>query len=600
MKYPAWHLMMLVCLVSIALFANQATALDRVRFVISGSDTVLAQELRTASLVGSAFNQQRLEPRDILSAALADYGRLLDTLYANGHYGGVIRIRIDGREAATLPLLSVPARMREIVIAVDPGPAFKFGRAAISPLVSGSDLPAELQIGQPARSVAIGNAVKSAVDNWRDAGHAKAKPVAQRVIADHQASTLSTEIKLDQGPQIRFGDLVVISPSAVRNHRIKRIAGLPKGTVYSPATLARMATRLRRAGAFSSVSFTEAETLGPNDIMDINLALADEAPRRFGFGAEISSLEGLNLNGFWLHRNLFGGAERFRLDANIDNIAGQTGGIDFVIGARIDIPAALGPDTKVFALTNVEHLNEPDFISNLIAIGGGVDWYLSNQLEVETGARYINSRTTDSFGNRVFSLLTAPVSLSLDRRNAPLDPTNGYFLKIEVTPFIGISGTASGLRSYVDGRIYRGFGADNRTVLAARLQFGSIAGAGITRVHPGFLFYSGGQGTVRGQPYKSLAVDLGGGSEIGGRSFIGLSLEARAAVTDTIGAVAFLDAGYIGAESFFNRSGKWHSGAGLGLRYKTGIGPIRFDLALPLGGNTGAGLQIYLGIGQTF
>lgn len=71
-------------------------------------------------------------------------------------------------------------------------------------------------------------------------------------------------------------------------------------------------------------------------------------------------------------------------------------------------------------------------------------------------------------------------------------------------------------------------------------------------------------------------------------------------MTDSIGVVAFYDAGYIGAESFYDGSGEWHSGAGLGVRYQTGIGPIRFDIATPVGGETSDGIQIYIGIGQAF
>ena len=41
-------------------------------------------------------------------------------------------------------------------------------------------------------------------------------------------------------------------------------------------------------------------------------------------------------------------------------------------------------------------------------------------------------------------------------------------------------------------------------------------------------------------------------------------------------------------------------GAGLGLRYDTGFGPIRFDVATPVAGDTGDGVQIYIGIGQAF
>ncbi|MCE8438666.1 BamA/TamA family outer membrane protein, partial [Rhodovulum sulfidophilum] len=113
------------------------------------------------------------------------------------------------------------------------------------------------------------------------------------------------------------------------------------------------------------------------------------------------------------------------------------------------------------------------------------------------------------------------------------------------------------------------------------------------------LFFSGGGGTVRGQPYQSLAVDLPNGDRIGGRSFIGLSGEARVGVTRAIQMVAFYDAGFVGPDSWVS-DGDWQSGAGLGLRYDTGIGPIRFDVAAPVDGDTGDGVQFYIGIGQAF
>ena len=104
---------------------------------------------------------------------------------------------------------------------------------------------------------------------------------------------------------------------------------------------------------------------------------------------------------------------------------------------------------------------------------------------------------------------------------------------------------------------------------------------------------------MRGQPYQSLGVDLGGGQRTGGKAFFGASSELRARVTDKIGVVGFVDAGYIGANGFSD-SGDWHAGAGLGLRYDTGIGPLRLDVAAPISGSTGDGVQIYIGIGQAF
>ena len=102
---------------------------------------------------------------------------------------------------------------------------------------------------------------------------------------------------------------------------------------------------------------------------------------------------------------------------------------------------------------------------------------------------------------------------------------------------------------------------------------------------------------MRGQPYQSLGVQ-NGARRTGGTTFIGLAGEMRADLRGNFGAVAFYDAGFVGAESF--KDGAWHSGAGLGLRYETGIGPIRLDVAAPVEGTTGDGPQVYIGIGQAF
>ena len=82
---------------------------------------------------------------------------------------------------------------------------------------------------------------------------------------------------------------------------------------------------------------------------------------------------------------------------------------------------------------------------------------------------------------------------------------------------------------------------------------------------------------------------------------MGAQLEARHAVTDKIGLAGFYDFGQIGADASFGGKINWHAGAGMGLRYNTGIGPIRLDIATPASGdNIASSVQVYIGIGQTF
>ena len=252
-------------------------------------------------------------------------------------------------------------------------------------------------------------------------------------------------------------------------------------------------------------------------------------------------------------------------------------------------------------MAKLEQLDEVNFFSRQLDLETGIVRYANQARTYRLGIGLRRAETRDAFGTNRYTLLTLPLGVEFDYRDDKLDAKNGYYLNAGVTPFVALSGSDNGLRSYVDARAYRTVGSARPVTFAFRGQLGSVYGPGLSTAPADYLFYSGGGGTVRGQPYQSLGVDLGSGNVVGGRSFFGLSAEARFKVSDTIGLVGFADAGYVGAEEFYDGSGTWQSGAGLGVRYATGIGPIRFDVAVPTSGpDTGEKFQIYIGVGQAF
>ena len=573
------------------------SALDSVSITAPSAPTELLEALRASSLSVAAKRNGVTSPQDILAAARADYARLVGVLYAQARYGGIVHIRVDGREAASIRPLAVPQQIRSIQITIDPGPVFQFGVAKISPLAPGTNLPIGFSSGQRAESGVVQDATIVAIKGWRNQGHAKAVIAGQDVRADHRTHRLDASIRVSPGTRLRFDQLILEGDSAVRDRRIQQIADLPSGNLFSPSDVQAVATRLRRTGAFRSVSISEAEQENPDGTLDITAQLVDQKPHRFGFGAEISTHEGATISGFWLHRNLFGGAERLRIDGEISGLGGQTGGVDLKFGARYERPATFGPDMSLYFEADAERLDEPDFLSTQYGFGIGLHRIFSDELTSEIALEWRQARVEDQFGVRKYDLISLPVSLKWDHRDDLLNPTSGHYLQAEVRPFLGFGDTSSGARVYADARIYKSL--SDQLVLAGRLQLGSVYGPSVATAPPDYLFYSGGGGTVRGQTYQSLGIDLGSGQRRGGRSFLGISVEARFDLTDTIGIVGFADTGYIGSGSFFDNSGKWHSGVGLGLRYDTGIGPIRLDVAVPVGGS-GKGAQIYIGIGQSF
>ncbi|MEL7013496.1 MAG: outer membrane protein assembly factor, partial [Pseudomonadota bacterium] len=328
-------------------------------------------------LTGAASSFEAVEregatPQDIMAAARADYGRLAGALYQVGHYGGVISIQVDGREVSDISPFAQIQSIGQIVIRVQPGPLFTFSEASVAPLAPATELPEGFAAGQPAYSDTIKDATRAGVEAWQDVGHAKIEIGGQSVTADHRNSQLATRITLDPGPRLVFGDLKVNNSGKVRNERIVEIAGLPTGQLYTPKELKRATERLRETGAFSSVVLEGADTIRPVDTLDVNATVTDAKPRRIGFGAELSSLEGVSLSGFWLHRNIFGGAERLRFDASIERIGGTTDGEDYLLSVRYERPATFSPDTSLVLGARLQQLETDDYRERSFRIGGGV------------------------------------------------------------------------------------------------------------------------------------------------------------------------------------------------------------------------------------
>ncbi len=567
---------------------------------VRGAPQGIAEYLSRSSLTVETANSEDATAQDILAAARADYARMVGALYDAGFYGGVVSIRVDGREASDISPIAGPNRINRVDVIVQPGPPFTFSRAAIGPVAPETELPEGYARGQPAAATVISDAAEAGVTGWREAGHAKVELSGQSITADHRNATLASDIRLSPGPRLRFGDLVITRPSAVRANRIRAIAGLPSGKVFSPEELEDASQRLRRTGAFRSVVLNEAAVPNPDGTLDIQAEVIDAKPRRIGFGAEIASLEGLTLSGFWLHRNLLGGAERFRIEGEVGGIGGDSGGIDYRLSARFERPATFTPDTTAFLEARIEELDEEEYRQTTFEIGGGVSHIFSDELEGELGIAYQYAEIDDDLGSRTNQLLLLPAKLTFDNRDEALNATEGFYVGLEATPFLALDAGDPAFRLYADARTYVGFGENDTIVLAGRTQLGSVTGASLLDVPPDMLFFSGGSNTVRGQPYQSLGVDLGGGNTSGGRSFLAVSGELRARVADNWQVVGFADTGYVGRDSFGSGTGDWHSGAGFGVRYDTGIGPIRFDVATPLDGDAGQDYEFYIGIGQAF
>jgi translocation and assembly module TamA len=584
--------------------ATEARALDRLDILVAGGSEDLTEAVQEASQVRAFQLQGQTDPQDLLTAARSDYARILAAMYAKGYYSVVIRIRVDGREAAAIPALEAPPAISTIRIEVEPGLPFRFGLARVAPLAPETKIPQAFRTGAPAESGAVASAVDVAITAWRETGHAKAFVAAEDVMADHAARQIDADVRLSPGPKLRFGRLEITGEARMHEPRIRKIAGLPEGETFSETELRRAETRLRRTGIFASVALTEDEQVTAPDLLGITATVVEQKPRRYSVGVEVASLDGVALTASWLHRNLLGGGERLGVSAEVTNIGSGQSGIDYGLDVTLDRPATLTPDTTAGLVFGYSHEDEIDYSLDAVTFGLRFSHIFSETLTARAGLTYNYLDGRDPGGSFTFRNLSLPLGVTWDRRDVANNPTKGFYLDAEAKPFAGFGTTGSGLRATMDGRVYRSLGEPGRLVLAARAQAGAIFGSKLLETPRDDLFFSGGGGTVRGQPYRSLgiAVTRGFGPEflIGGRYFLAGSLELRTKVSDRIGVVGFVDWGSVGLDGFSSGLGDSHAGAGLGLRYDTGLGPIRVDVAAPISGTTGDGVQLYIGLGQSF
>jgi translocation and assembly module TamA len=578
-----------------------AQAFETLDIAIQGGDDSLRTALRGASLLQAAQDEGVSDPFEVFTIARAEYGQLIGTFYEAGFYAPHISVLIDGREAADISPLNPPDAIRRIDLVLTAGPAFVFGQIQLGPLGRGTELSDDFASGRPARSTVIRDATRDAVEGWRDQGHAKAEPIDQQITARHPPAVLDVAVQITPGPRLRFGQLRPDGQQRTRAERIVAIAGLPTGEVFSPRDVQRAAERLRRTGTFASVSLREAESPSTGDTLDINASVVEAPLRRIGVGVEYDSDAGGKISTFWLHRNLFGGAERFRVEGKVGGLGAQNKKLDYRLGAEFSRPATFTPDTTLNLGAVIETERESDLDALRARLDIGLVHRFSDEVTYGAGVGLLLERA--NFGpnlqqQRDFRIFLLPLDVTWDRRDNERAPTRGVYARGELMPFLGLRGTDSGARAYADLRSYRGFGQNRGVVVAGRVQFGAVLGAALNKTPRDLLFYSGGGGSVRGQPFRSLGV-TSGGVRSGGQGFAALSAELRVRATDNIGVVAFSDAGYV-SESAFSGSADWHAGAGLGLRYDTVVGPLRVDVGYPVAGDTGRGLQLYLGIGHTF
>ncbi len=405
------------------------------------------------------------------------------------------------------------------------------------------------------------------------------------------------EFTVTHGPVANFGNTEINGNKKVYDPAIKRSITWKQGECFDKKKIEQTQNNLIQNGLFASVKVSPENNVNNKGEVPIDVVVKERVPRTIKAGASYSTDVGAGVTFGWENRNYFNNGEKLDID-------GKLAEQEQSLTSTMRVPGFIRSDQTLVLNGSIVSENTDAYLSDSIKSSLAFERRLYPTLNSGLGVGYEIQKTQDALaGTSRYALLSFPGFMEYDSRDNALDAKKGIFARVNLTPYTETFGDG--------GRFFKtqGIGqtyltADALTLkptLALKLAVGTITGQTGDKIPSDVRFYEGGSGSVRGYSYQSLGPRLNG-QPIGGSSSIEASSEIRMRFTEKFGGVIFADAGNAYAEEIPQYDQKLYYGAGIGFRYFSPVGPLRFDIAFPINGSdiNQTGYQFYVSIGQDF
>jgi translocation and assembly module TamA len=543
--------------------------------------------------------------------AKADEDMLNRLLRVYGYYDALVLRTVGGTDADEGG--EDEPRVRFDII---PGTQFKFGAVDLGDLESaGPDYALlrndfEIRTGDPLLSDKIVEERYDLDEALGENGYPFAAIEDPELLVDHDREEGDLTMITRPNGKYNFGQVISSLPEFLSSKHLGNIARFDPGDMYKRSDELDLRRAILATGLVSSVTITRVKTAEPANgelgTVDMRVEL-EKAPLRTISGAlGYGTGEGFRAEASWEHRNLFPPEGMLR----VRGIAGtreQLAGVTFRrnnLGARdriLTIDAyATKQDREGFEGQTVSLIGTYERVSTLL-FQKPFTWSVGLE-SVATREREVTV-TGEKGPKQTYYVGALPLRAQIDNTFDLLDPTYGWRLGGRVSPEISFTNGEqfTYVRAQVDASVY--YPVTEKIVLAGRVRLGSMPGAPLRGIAPSRRFYAGGGGSVRGYGYQAIGPQDDLGKPSGGRSLTEVSVEARIGTGFFGGAlsvVPFVDAGAVDTEPYPDFE-DIKIGAGIGLRYKTGFGPIRVDVGVPLTPGPGdPPVAVYVALGQAF
>lgn len=545
---------------------------------------------------GRAANRAEIGQR-----ARADRQLLLDILQGQGFFDADVTVVPEppAAEGGTFT----------IILRVIPGRRYYLGQIAFaapavepSNLIQKSFLP---KSGDPIIADIILAAEANIAVELPQNGYPFAKVGQRDILLDGDNGLGDYTLPVETGARSYFGALRTEGNLAFDADHVSILRRFKTGDLYDSRKVDDLRAALVATGLLSTVSVEPIPGNGaaPDGTAYADLLVRQEAapPRTLAASAGYGTGQGFRAEASWTHRNLFP-PEGSLTVAGVLGTQEQAASVSF---ARAN---AGRRDRNIELSLGAVHSNYDAFEAYTGRLAGTMafvstpiwqkkfTWSIGAEILATSEDRFDLTRGLRN--RRIYYVAALPGQIGFDRSDDLLNPSKGYRLNLRLSPEASLgSGKQFYARAILDGSYY--YPVNDSIVVAARARLGTISGIERDALAPSRRFYGGGGGSVRGFAYQQLGPKDPNNDPIGGRSVNEFALEGRYRFGN-FGVAGFVDAGQV-YESSIPSFNDMRFGVGIGGRFYTNFGPIRLDLATPLGRRPGESrVSVYVSIGQAF
>ncbi|HLN54586.1 MAG TPA: outer membrane protein assembly factor BamA [Bacteroidales bacterium] len=404
---------------------------------------------------------------------------------------------------------------------------------------------------------------------------------------------------VNAGERSYFGNITVSGDSLIPEKFIRKYVLFSEGGLYMQNKIDSTQQDIFGTDLFRYVVIASKKDSVLNDRIPVEI-LVKELPRwRLEAGAGYGTEDKLRLAAELTKLNFLGGARRLIVNGKTSYY------LPFSMDVRFVQPDFAFP--RLDLVLNPFFLREREISYTIDRMGGGIRFIYTFRNNFSSHFSYAFERdrilklsdiTIDSselkHNKSVFSL-----GGELNLANDPFYPSKGY--RMEGTASLAGLGYRAAVHFYkLEFSYVKYFTIDKDVILATKFRSGVLQTTRkLQRTPIEERFYLGGASSLRGWGRHRISPLSESGIALGGNTMLEESVELRFPIYELLHGAVFMDAGDVWYNSYQYDFGSFHYDAGLGLRLRTPIGPVRLDFATPVI-NDRFNLQFFISVGQPF